>query len=105
MVDSWIMMVLLDLRLLLLCWIYGLLMLVVVMLLVCFMLFIGFGGLFDTYVCFLLAIMVFFGGSTAGFGGYTGVGFMYSSSYTIFSSLTGRWTFYYRAGSLIGAIV
>lgn len=96
-------MVLLDLRLLL-CWIYGLL-LVVVMLLVCFMLFVGFGGLLDTSIGFLLAMMVAFGGSTAGFGGYTGVGFMYSSSYTIFSSLTGRWTFYYLAGSLTGAIV
>lgn len=78
---------------------------VVVMLLVCFMLFVGFGGLLDTSVGFLLAMMMFFGGSTTGFGGYTGVGFIYSSSYTIFSSLTGRWTFYYRAGSLIGAIV
>lgn len=34
----------------------------------CFMLFVGFGGLLDTSVCFLLVIIGFLSGSTIGFG-------------------------------------
>ena len=96
------MMFLLDLRTLL-CWI-SVLLLLLTMLLVCLILLVGFGGLLDAYG-FLLATTLFFGGSTNGLGGYTKVGFIYSSSYTTFSSLTGRCTFYSRTGSLIGAIV